>query len=286
MARVRVLLALVVSLLAVAVPVTVLAQIDKMDAELASIDKVLGKIESSKAIAKSDAVLDRHFDAYAKAALNAFKDARSATESDARAKKDSGGLAKLKAFEDKAKAHRGDMDKVVERISEINAGVTRGDIRIQDDLLRELTPQQKTQFKKTLTPEAAQKYGFILEMDDARLASSVGDADDAADAYSRVKAQEAEQRICPGTARRLLSAAHEVMFPRAEAALGIGCYGVCAASLGLGCVACVVSAGGAAVTAYNQFASAMSHCCTCHWYKPWCCGCKAAAVVAFLAALA
>lgn len=72
--------------------------------------------------------------------------------------------------------------------------------------------------------------------------------------------------------------------PPAEAALGLGCLAVCEGSLGVACASCVGAGGVAAVALYNGAVEAFN---SCNRFRPTPRFlCKAAIVVAFVAALA
>jgi hypothetical protein len=266
--------------LAVAQPAT---KLDKMEKSLSDLDGMVSEIETGKTVSTHHNV-NAAMEKYATDAFEAFKEARAALEADSRAEKDAGGLAKMKAFEDKAAAHKEKVDKIAARVETISAGVRKGDIKIEPGEFNRFTPAQKKELKKWLAPGAAQHYKFSTVTSDGSASEAFADRQEP-DA-SRCEAIVAENWSRPGTLENLLGASHELAVPRADAALGIGCYGICVGSLGWGCLSCIVSAGGAGLQAYNSYVSWKNSCGSCRWYRPWGCACRAAALAWFLGTLA
>lgn len=271
--------------------------LEKMNGSYQALTAGVAQIEKSRRITAAFDI-DTAMDRYAEDAFAAFNEAIAAVEADAKAEKDTGGKAKLLAFEKQIRSQKVGVERMVTRVAAINVQIRRGGIRIAPDLVKKATPEELHDLEKWLTPLQRQYYKKI----DPRISSnhpqdlphvlaSLSDENcnvvrDAGSGYT-----VAEENMILSRAERLpildlLDTSSDLVFPPAHAALGAGCYSVCAASLGFGCIVCVVGAGGQALSAYQSMQSGLRNCGSCRWYKPWNCVCRAAVIAAFIAKLA
>jgi len=135
-----------------------------------------------------------------------------------------------------------------------------------------MTPQEKNEFKRSLTPEGRKE---IEKAYPKMVGSSMSFPSTQELAFTRFN------DLCSDCSSTITN----FFVSSAEASCAYGCYVICAATFGTGCVFCVLGAGVTAVNAYKSWSSCMSSC-SCHWYRFWCCAKKTGCTTLFLATLA
>lgn len=257
----------------------------EMDKAFQVLQGGIANVEKSRVITtKVD--IDAALDDYVEKAYAAFKEVTAAVEKDAKSGKDTGARKQLRSFEERIKPQKASVERMVERLAAINVEVRRGAIRLDPAVLKQATPEDIKDLSEWLTPMQKKYYQKL----DPRIVGSAGSPDLALSdplsvRYATVELM-ADRCNTTGSLRAAFEKGLNLFVPEAQASLAGGCYAVCAASLGFGCIVCIVGAGGSALTAYNNYVKARNSCGTCRWYKPWNCVCRAAAAVAFLAILA
>ena len=270
----------------------------KLQQRLSNVEAELQKIESSKQIddlTVGDRI-SREFDAAGSEAKAAFDAAVSQTRTLTQTGGTPSQLGFLKQLETDIRAERDRTEKIVERIGTIDGAIRKGDIKLTTRAIQALTPAERLQFRRTLTKPAENDYkskmpnlfrGSVEHLTDEQwLALQDCGACQVPVASALHPEGQFALSLQHEEQRGLLSAISDAMMPPAHAALGIGCYAICYASVGVACFECIAAAGAAAVTAYNAWLACKGGCCRCRWYKPWCCFCKGACLTAFLATLA
>lgn len=258
------------------------AELSRADSALGELEKTITAIQQRNSVG-ADVDLDSDFDQYAALAAAAFLNTFSAVQQEAKAKRDAGSLGRLKTFESQITSHRARTEKMLQQLTAVATGISQGSITVEAGQLRGASDEDLTRMKDFLTPQARQKYRAI----EPRLSSV--DTPRLLSLFARPPAaNQTIREACqlPGTSSAFGTIAGLWTVPQAEAAIGSACYAICAASFGLGCIACIAGGTASTVAAYNSYVDSRNHCGSCKWYKPWACLCRAAALAAFLAKLA
>lgn len=199
-----------------------------------------------------------------------------------------GGNEEFLYFEDTAKVHEKKLKALKEKQNRIENEIKNGKIKPGKDIIDTMTPEEKHEFKKSLTPEGRKeiektypKMRSSFRSVPATKEFALFDDSDQEPTIVSPEALSVNDLCCSG----LSEAIGNLFVSPAEAAVAAGCYPICAATIGIGCVACVLSAGGAAYSAYTSWRRCMRSC-SCRWYRPWCCAKKVACTVVFIATLA
>lgn len=250
------------------------------EAKLASIEKTLDGIKSKKTISLSDEGMDQAMYAYAESMKAAFDLAATEAKQASESKGRKGNPNLLGAFEKMALGHEVRTAKLEGKMKAIGDSVKKGDILLDKKLLKKMTPAERKDFKKDIQPGAILKYERTFP---GLLGSNEGPTNPVLTEIRGVEVQ-ADGQYCAGNS--VAGAIGDFLMPTAEAAYAAPCVAVCAAKNWAGCVSCVVAAGSQAVQAWNGFVREWNGCCSCKWYKPWCCLCKPAALAKLIAKLA
>lgn len=221
-----------------------------------------------------------------------------------KSQKQRGSLEGMLRFEQAARQARDQLDRITEKEGTLVGRLSEGDITIAAPLLERMSPDERKQFREELTPNADAKYRKLAP----RLWSATTPLKPLATQtvarcpFSATKDFGLTTRATAVLDRRSLAdKVLDLLVPTAQAStltnnfdrrtsLGIACYGVCHASLGLGCVVCILGAGAEAKNAWNSMVSCKSGCSKCHYYLGFIpsggCWCRGACTAAFLAKLA
>jgi hypothetical protein len=258
---------------------------------LSNIENTLSAIERTNQIddLNAQAAMEVDFDRAAAEANAAFTEAMQQAQALAqRQGVTAAQFAFLQQLDTDLKAEQVRAETIVRRMGDIDGRIRSGAIKLAPAAINQLSPQELREFRRSLTPATDRDYrqrmptkftGVVQHLSQEEWAATrhCGLCEVGGSAYA-IREQEGR--------RSLLAQVMDALVPPVHAALGIGCYGICVGSLGTACITCVISAGGAAATAYATYRSCKGSCCRCKWYKPWCCACRGACLVAFLAALA
>jgi hypothetical protein len=223
----------------------------------------------------------------------AFQAALTELDTYAKSRRQRGSIDAMRRFETVAKDFLARNERIAEKMGTVGGLVSEGNVTLDKSLLRRMSPAERDEFRKSLTPRADSIY-LRSGVYSGTITRGTRAAVDLPCPYNPSKFLSHNTAGLP--AKTLADRLLDLMIPAAHAAttvsdsrsfaLGIGCYGTCHASLGLACAACVVSAGGAAAEAYQTFSSCRSRCGSCHWYSVWRCVCRAGCTAAFVATLA
>lgn len=266
------------------------------------------------AVMSVSATLDSAYDAYGEA-LHAFATAGIRRwESAARAGDANGLRVALADFERFAQAHLDRTLRMHTNDVQFEVRLRAGAVQLNDRELRSLTPAQRQEFRRYLTPQADSGY---RRRSPALWSGAALTAPPRGLAVGGLASSGADIGVCPTRApggleaRRGLTGVLERLLPApamAASRANVGCTlgdrvpappfaigGAVAAacivggsvSLGTGCLAAIVSGGAGAVSAYNSWGSCKSWCNrnVTKWFGARK-ACKAACLVAFAAALA
>ncbi len=246
----------------------------------------LDKIEKNRVFLKGEMdSMNMDLDQYGNDMWNLYNEAvgRVKEAGDTQGKK--GGNEEFLYFEDNAQAHAKRMKALEAKHQRIENDIKNGKVKPGKDIIDTMTPQEKDEFKKSLTPEGrkeiqkaypkmASSSGLIPATQDFDFANLTG-------SILMWPGVLSINDVCSDFSRTI----GNFLVSPAEAGCAYGCYVTCAATLGFGCAICVIAAGGAAYDAYTRWRSCMSSC-SCAWYRPWCCAKKTACTALFLATLA
>lgn len=260
------------------------ARVSNMKQRLSDIEGSLAKIERSSTIEADSTLIASMIDAHAEEARAAFNLAMADLRTYNSSNGAQGSLDKAKEFEALIQDQKAAAEKAFLKMSEIDASIRIGKVKIATPVLQRMTPNEMLEFRRSLKPDVDKEYkrslpnifiGSVTHLTDAEWAS----------------AQKTFCGACSTKPTRQSSGLQRLMdsietSAQASPALAAGCYSICAASFGTACATCIIGAGSAAVAAYNWFVAGRNSCCRCRWYKPWCCACRAYYWSVFLAAIA
>jgi hypothetical protein len=228
---------------------------------------------------RAAAIEDGDLEAYAQAIYDDFK--RVAAPFDENAPKaTAASVAALRSFEAKAKSHHRRMQAVVTNMAKAGVGMQRGTILFTPETIRNMSPQDVDELKEGLQPNIRQRY--------ERLNPKFGSIDHLRfRSFERATCSECT-RIAglPNSDDSLMSRIADLLVPKAQASVAVGCYFTCAASLGSACFGCVASASVGAVEMWDWMKGGLKRCNKkTKWFGVRAM-CKAAYIGAFLSYLA
>ena len=248
----------------------------KMDVASAKLKKMevrLNKIEKNRVFSKDDAdSMNMELDQYGNGMWNLYNEAVGKVKEANETKGQKGGNEEFLYFEDIAQGHVKRMKVLEAKHQKIENDIKNGKIKPEKDIIDTMTPQEKNEFKRSLTPEGRKE---IEKAYPKMVGSSMSFPSTQELAFTRFN------DLCSDCSSTITN----FFVSSAEASCAYGCYVICAATFGTGCVFCVLGTGVTAVNAYKSWSSCMSSC-SCHWYRFWCCAKKTGCTTLFLATLA
>lgn len=263
------------------VPAAFKQKLNANDVMLKGLESRAATILSRKTVGPESDNLEKEMYAYAERMKAAMDQAVSEADKAAKSGGRQGNVALLDSFETMAKAHEVRANRMAKNFERIEAGVKTGEITLDKSLLMRMSPQEKNEFKRNLTPQGLQKMermhpdifrpgmsgrtslNFLDGLDGERMACAV---------------KEAGGFLANGIG--------DFFVRDAEAMYAAPCIGPCIAKNWAACTACVVAIGPKAIQAWNNFVSCWNGSCSCRWYKPWCCAQKAWCLAKLIAKLA
>jgi hypothetical protein len=210
-------------------------------------------------------------------------------------------VALMEELENLLLGHRRRVEGIIPRIAEIDAEVSRGEVRISDEILRDLTPEELKEFGSTLTPKARRLYRKWLPDQHSEVPSLLERFanvlvphlfPDPIGALSKNVAQRRAYcydqmakiaRYQHSEVPSLLERFANVLVPPAHAGLAVGCLAICKKSLGAACFACVAAAAPIARNRLEEYEECRSGCGRCRWFRPIACACHGLCVIELLA---
>ena len=293
---------LVVLVLAVALPAIAQEQpvqfsnnLNTMKQKFEAVNAAIEKIEKTNEITAAELHVDSDISEYEAAAMSAYRTVLDSMKMYAETNGKKGSVQIGKDFEDIVAEHRAKVDKFVPRLAAIDGKVRTGDVRLSRDAIQRFSPQERQEFRRSVTPKADEMYrkempklfpGTTSHLSDAEW-QAISSCDSCrlfqppitfADELGLSVGLDVP-RVCP-------KASSWDLVPHADAALVAGCVAVCIGSAGSACLGCVVGAGATGAALLNGLVKCNANCCTCKWYKPWCCTCRVVCWVGFLGLLA
>lgn len=278
------------SLCSAQVPLRV--RLDSMSKRFDAIDSALARIEQTDSIDATADRIDALLDAYSREARGAFNAVMVQMRAYNESKGTQGSLNAAVEFENVVRMHRLRADTIAVRMASIDGGIRSGRIKLSRSLIQGLTPVERQQFRRSLSPRADSMYR-------TRLGPVIFPTDEAIRHMTDTEWYAARTTTCRpasdvGTRRGGLFAGLVAMVvpttayaaePKPADIVAAQCYAVCSASFGWACATCIVQAGSTAINAWNQLSRCKSNCGTCHWYTPWRCACRAYCWAVFLVTL-
>jgi len=269
-------------------PQAMAAARDPLEAALAALETTVGGIERRKTVLKDDD-LDEAVERYLDAALGAFRGTLRIVEADieARAGADRA-LDELESLELVTQAHRQRLDALVLRLVAMHKQVRTGEVRLSKELVLSMGDDEVAEVRVTLAAPVRRAYALIdprFGHDEAAAAGPAGpcvEPEICATTPGRHFAAAVAARRAPASALERLE---DALFPRAHAALGLGCITACSSGLTPACAACIGAGGAAAVSLYNAAVASFREC-NRQRNRILRALCKAAVVVGFVTALA
>jgi len=249
--------------------------------KLKKMEDRLDKIDKDKKFSKKDMDdMNTNLDEYGNDMHNLYNEAVDRVKEADKTKGKSGGNEEFLYFEEESQAHVKRMNALKEKHQKIDKEVKDGKIKPDKDTVDKMTPQERKEFMNSLSPEGKKEIekaypkmkstSTIMDFPFASLSSQ-----------GTILNTFSTENICSNVSGAIAN----FFIPSAEALIAYQCYGTCAATIGLGCIYCILRGGVDVVNAYKSWRSCMNSC-GCHWYSFWCCVKKTACTAWFIARLA
>jgi len=263
---------------------------DVASAKLKRIEDLTNKIEKNRVFHKNDwESMNQDFVGYVNDTNNLYNEALKRVKEAGDTKGKSGGTEEFLYFEEVTQGHVKRAKALEEKHKKIDNDIRNGKIKPGKDIIDTMTPQERDEFKKTLTPEGrkelqkayGKKMAFTSEaVPTAQEFAAIGFADQLAmplwpDAQST-------NNVCSDASKMMA----DFFVSPAEAGIGIGCTALCTNPATLpGCVACVLTGPATLVYLYKNTMTCLQSC-SCAWYRFWCCLKKAGCMALWIATCA
>lgn len=252
-------------------------RLDPLGSKLGSIENILSRVEGQKLVTERDSEdLGRTMFEYAEGMKAAFDVALKEAELAASSKGKQGSVGSLKHFEDTAKGHEARLKSVEAKTQAFEAHLKTGVIKLDRPILQKLTPGDRGEFQRFLTPQGLQEMQKLHP----ELFKGIMGPQSSLKPFDGTQVAGAVAGFCRAVPEEL----GNLFVSPAEAALAAPCIGSCLAQNWSACTSCIVGKGPAAISAWNKFVGKWNGCGKC--WKPWTWWCKAKALAALIAKLA
>lgn len=259
--------------------------LEAISSNLNAVEETLSTIETSGQIEPDALTIGSKLDAFGDDAMVAYRQVNSEAKKYSETHGAQGNLKGLNDFEQSINESRRRLENIIRRMADIDGKIRTGEVMFSESVLKELKTDEIGEFRRTLTPEADKKYRDRFPRLFAGNVSHLS-AEEWQAGQVQFKRDYAGRIESNTTPRRIIGEILDALVPDANAAVGIGCYSICVSSAGTACAQCLAASGVAAYAMYESYRKCRKNCCSCKWYKPWCCICRGACLVAFLALLA
>lgn len=228
---------------------------------------IIHRIESGKTIREGDAeAIEKQGMEYAKAFKEAYDQASADAQEAGDSKGEKGSVASFLLFEQTAKKHEQSVKGFQAKMEGIQLKLKAGDIKLDNQLLLKMSPTDKQQFKRFLSPKAFQEMQRLHPdlMRDAPAKSDLSPREETPGVVA-----EAIPVSIPCQFETFLDNLVQDLGPtKAEASIAWQCRTPCLQKRWVDCWNCIRSKGPQAVAAWNTFVNCWNGAGTCNGW-PW-----------------